>query len=205
MDTTATQSFGGLLESVAAKTPAPGGGAVASAVGALGAALGSMVVAYSVGKKSLAEHRGALEDAAGRLDNARTILLALAGEDAAAFALLTQLRALPGSDPRRIEQEPIARAAVVQAPRSVLAASIDLLRLLESLAPITNRHLRSDLAIAAVLGEATARSAAWNVAVNLPLVDDAGERGALESETARMVADARARAARVEAACAGEQ
>ena len=42
------------LDSVAAKTPAPGGGAVASAVGALSAALAGMVVSYSTGKKNLA-------------------------------------------------------------------------------------------------------------------------------------------------------
>ncbi|MEZ6243951.1 MAG: cyclodeaminase/cyclohydrolase family protein [Phycisphaerales bacterium] len=198
------QTFDDLLASIAAKTPAPGGGAVASAVGALAAALGSMVVAYSVGKKSLAEHEAPLRDAATRLENARAVLLALAGEDAAAFSLLSELQRLPEGDARRASEEGAAREAVLQAPRAVLAASLDLLRLLESLVPITNRHLRSDLAIAAVLAEATARSAAWNVSVNLPLVPDEGRRADLERETARMIADARSRASRVEGACARE-
>ncbi len=205
MDAMHSKSLDDLLAAIASKTPAPGGGAVASAVGALGAALGSMVVSYSVGKKSLAPHEPALRDAARRLETSRSLLLALADEDASAFALLTELRGMPEDDAKRVEQEPIARAAVVQAPRSVLAASLDLLRLLETLAPITNRYLRSDLAIAAVLAEATARAAAWNVRINLPMVGDDGQRAGLEAETARMVADARARADGVEVACAREQ
>jgi formiminotetrahydrofolate cyclodeaminase len=78
-----------------------------------------------------------------------------------------------------------------------------LLRLVESLAPITNKFLRSDLAIAAVLGEAAARSAWWNVLVNLALIPDADERGRVQRSSLAMVDDAAERRVRVERACAG--
>ena len=45
-----------LLAEIGAKSPTPGGGAVACVTAALAAALGRMVVNYSVGKPSLAEH-----------------------------------------------------------------------------------------------------------------------------------------------------
>jgi len=74
-----------LLEAIAARTPAPGGGAVASCIGALGAALASMVVAYSIRHRKLADHQEELQVAARRLMSARTLLLSLADEDAAAY------------------------------------------------------------------------------------------------------------------------
>lgn len=194
--------FEGLLASIASKTPTPGGGAVASAVGALGSALGSMVVAYSVGKKSLAPHQDELEAAVLHLARARELLLLLADADVAAYGELNALQKLPETDPKRVAGWAAAVEGALAAPSAMLAAANDLLRLLERLRPITNEWLKSDLAIAAVLGEACARSAAWNVRINLPLVTDSAERDRLRGETDRAVGDASARAASIEAACA---
>lgn len=198
----ADASFGDLLAQIAARTPAPGGGAVASAVGALGAALGSMVVAYSVGKKSLAAHQAELERSAAQLERARTLMLELAASDMRAYALLNELQRLPEDDARRIAEWDAAALACVQTPRALVALAMDLLRLCESLVPITNVHLRSDLAIAAVLAEACARSGAWNVRINLSLVKSPEERGTLEAEIASALADASARCKAIEVACA---
>jgi len=87
-------------------------------------------------------------------------------------------------------------------PMATIATSVVLLRLFEKLATITNRQLRSDLAIAAVLGEATARSSAWNVAVNAGFLPDQARGRAILQESDRAVREAKALAARVEAACA---
>lgn len=163
------------LARVAAKSPAPGGGAVASAVGALAAALAQMVVAYSAGKKSLAAHEPALRASLARLSRARALLLALADEDAAAYGVVNELMKLPEGDPRRKAEWDEAARACVQAPMGVLAAGVDLLRHMQTLAGVTNRQLRSDLAIAAVLADACCRASKWNVAINLPLLPE-GER-----------------------------
>lgn len=195
-----TLTFAELLDELAAKTPAPGGGAVAAAVGALAGALGGMVISYSVGKKSLAEHKPELELAANRLLAARGLLLALAKEDSEAFGLLSELRRLPEGDPRRIREEPAAKVTVLGAPRATMAAALDLLRLFESLAPITNKYLHSDLAVAAVLGEATARSAWWNVHVNLSMASDT-DRPRIIREGLASLEDARTRRERIERAC----
>jgi formiminotetrahydrofolate cyclodeaminase len=160
-------SLGEFLEQTGAKRPTPGGGAVASVVGALGVALGQMVVAYSIGKKNLAEHQEFLAQAAQRLSRARDVLLRLADEDAAAYGLVNELSKLEAWDPRR-EELPGAQLASAQVPLLVAGVCVEVLRLLIELEPKSNVHLRSDLAIAAILSEATARSAAWNVVVNLP-------------------------------------
>lgn len=196
-------TFGDLLSQIAAKTPAPGGGAVASAVGALGAALGSMVVAYSIGRKALANHQPALQNAAATLERARAVMLRLAEEDAAAYDRFSELSRLPEGDPQRESELPVVATLCLQAPQAAAATACDLLRLLEDLAPITNRNLRSDLAIAAILAEAAARSAWWNVLVNLPNLPDAAQRDRIAADVQAMLEEASHRRHRIEQACAG--
>ncbi|HEX8877274.1 MAG TPA: cyclodeaminase/cyclohydrolase family protein [Phycisphaerales bacterium] len=158
--------LGEFLTAVGAKSPAPGGGAVASAVGALSAALAQMVVNYSIGKKNLLEQQGELQAAIEALEKARAHLLELAQQDAAAYAVLNELQRLPPEDARRTREIGAAVERAVEVPWTVLLRSIELLKDFERLAPMTNKFLRSDLGIAAVLAEATARSAAWNVRIN---------------------------------------
>jgi formiminotetrahydrofolate cyclodeaminase len=59
---------------------------------------------------------------------------------------------------------------------------VDVLECLEGLIGRSNERLASDLAIAAVLGEASVRSAAWNVHVNAVSLEDGGERFVREAD-----------------------
>jgi formiminotetrahydrofolate cyclodeaminase len=189
------------LRQVGAKVPAPGGGAVACSTGATAAALAKMVVEYSLGKKNLAEHQPALARAAAALARLADLFMLLADEDAAAYGLVNELSKLPETDERRRREYTAAAAAAVQAPRAALAACADLLTLIESLVPITNRHLRSDLAIAGVLGEAGAKAAWWNVAINLSLIPDPDRRAAVEAECRAEIDRAVRQRAAVEKGC----
>lgn len=193
--------FGDLLDQVAAKSPTPGGGAVASAVGALAAALAQMVLNYSVGKKSLAAHEPVLREHLAGLDRARALFLQLAAEDAAAYGLVNELARLPEGDARRLSELPDAVRASVQAPLATMAAGVETLRRFETLAAITNRHLRSDLAVAAILAEAAGRASRWNVLVNAPSLPTLPERDATQREADRLAADAARLCAAVELAC----
>lgn len=186
------------LQQVGDKSPTPGGGAVASVVGALGAALARMVVSYTRGKKAFAQHETALADADRILINAGGLMMRLAEEDAQAYGLVNELSRLPEDDPRR-EALPGAVAASVQVPLAVVAACVDLLRLFERLAGSTNRHLRSDLAIAAILADASARASWWNIAVNAA---GAGGLGSASLDQARsLLAESAKRCARVLSFC----
>ena len=196
----AEQSISVFLDSLGAKTPTPGGGGATALVGAIAAALARMVVAHSVGKASLEAHRPALEEALGALEAARDILLRLGEEDAEAYALVNALWKLSKDDPRRVEGLPDAVRLATRVPLSIIATAADLLRLLERLSGMTNRHLRSDLAIAAVLAEAVARAARWTVEANLPLLSK-GESEKAAGDADGMLGDIVERAKRVEAAC----
>ncbi len=79
-----------------------------------------------------------------------------------------------------------------------------LMSLLERLTSATNRMLVSDLAIAAILAEAGAKAAAWNIHVNLPLVADETRRKAIQIETDLSLANAARLRDRIESACRQE-
>ncbi len=182
------------LTELAAKTPAPGGGAAAPVCAAVGAALANMVIAYSVGKKSLAEHRPALEAAAEKLMSATRRFQALAEEDAVAYTRLNELQRLPEEDPRLAELPQVKQEAI-DIPTQAVALCAEMLAVCESLAPISNKFLLSDLAIAAVLIEASGRASRWNVLVN------AGDDPAPLVEVDAMLERAALSRERVESAC----
>ena len=166
----ASLSVGGFLESLNAKLPTPGGGSAAAITGATACATAGMVLSYSIDKKSLAQYRSHNSDAQNQLNRARLMFLALADEDAAGYGMLNSLWKLDKDDPKRVAQWDEAVAGAINPPRAMLALSVDLLRLCEQLITTTNKQLKSDLGVAAVLGQAAARSAAWNIRINIPLL-----------------------------------
>jgi len=196
-----SRQLGPLTDAVAAHTPTPGGGAVAPAVGALAAALGSMVVTYTEGKKKYAEHAALHASAAERLGEFRHGLLAAADRDARAYEALSGAMALDKDDPQRAGRVSAAAADAARVPAGVIAMCHELLQLLESLAGRTNRMLRSDLAIAAILAEACCRASAWNVRINLPLMSLGPDRDTLAILADSASGKARELSDRVEHAC----
>ncbi|MCL4222131.1 MAG: cyclodeaminase/cyclohydrolase family protein [Phycisphaerales bacterium] len=193
IDSLANLSLATLLERLASKEPVPGGGAVAPLIGAFSAGLAQMVVAYSIGKKSLAEHEEELREASVRLERARVALLDLADADAGAYAVLNAAFKMDKADEQRGEKIAAGARAAVIPPQATMAMGVDLLRLYERLGAITNKQLASDLRIAAILGEACARASAENILVNLPMLGDAKRAAELRGECERSVGEAHAR------------
>ncbi len=171
------------LNALGSKTPAPGGGATAAVVGAVGVAQALMVVEYSIGKKDLAEHRELLSAAMAKLTRARQVLLTLADEDGTAYAALNALQKLPEGDPVRASELPAAAKASAMVPMFVLATCVEALETLAGIKGKTNRFLESDLRISAIALSAAAQSSRCNVEVNLPLIEDVVSR---ESERRTM-------------------
>lgn len=192
---------GDLLADLAAKRPVPGGGAAAGIVTATAAGLASMVVAYSVGRKSLVEHQAELAALGARLESLRLDALAAAEEDATAYAGLQALWSLDRDDPVRVEKWAPAVEAAISAPRRIMAIAVEVLEIAERLEDRSNRMLRSDLAIAATLADAGHRSGAANVRINLPLLEDDSRLEAESRDLDAAIDGLRRRAERLERAC----
>jgi formiminotetrahydrofolate cyclodeaminase len=173
---------------LASGRPVPGGGSAAAVAAALAASLTSMVVRLSVDRPAFEAHAALYGEALSASDAARVRFLALADEDASAYAAYRQARGLPRATAAEAasREAAISRAARRSAdvPLAVADACARQVELVERLAGRSNPHASSDLDCAALLLEAAARAAVANVLVNLPSVADA-----LYAEQARSLVD----------------
>ena len=117
------QSCAGFAEALAAKTPVPGGGGASALVGALGAALCSMVAGYTVGKPKYAAVEEDVKAVLAQAEELRGRLLALMDEDAAAFEPLSRAYAIPRDDPGRGEVMEECLRAAARPPMELLRLS----------------------------------------------------------------------------------
>src|SRR5688500_6297177 len=185
-----TTTIGDFLNAAAAKQPAPGGGSVAALAGALAASMGEMVLNYSVGKKSLAQHEPELRAALAELTRARGLLLQLMAEDQQAYEALTAARKLPESSPTRQRDFDVALLASIRVPQAMGATALAILQLADLLVDKVNHYLLSDLAVCCELAMATVRCAVYNVRANLPDVTDPADLQKIELTAGALVAHA---------------
>ena len=163
------------LAQLAARVPAPGGGATAALHAAQAAALVAMVARYSDSAK-YADHAEEIATITATADRLRENALGLAEEDAAAFTAVTTAYGLPKgtADEAAARSEAIAKALVAAAhvPAIVVAVAEQVLGLAEQLLPIGNRNVISDVVAAAEAARAAATTARVNVEVNLGGIKD---------------------------------
>jgi glutamate formiminotransferase / formiminotetrahydrofolate cyclodeaminase len=183
------------LESLAAKTPTPGGGSVAALAGALGAALTHMVAGLTVGRKKYANVAAdvnlVLNDAA-ELQQKLTDAIA---EDAAAFEkVMTAFRNKELDEEARAEAVEKATIGAAEVPLRVASMSRDVAILAETIAKVGNVNAVSDAAAAVIMARAAVQAAALNVKINVVGLQDRSlaaewksEIERLELETSRLV------------------
>ncbi|MGH3864952.1 MAG: cyclodeaminase/cyclohydrolase family protein [Pseudonocardiaceae bacterium] len=173
--------IGDFLDQLAARVPAPGGGAAAALSAAQAAALLSMVARYSTGEK-YAEHAETIRAVLAESETMRDRAVTLARDDAAAFTVVAAAYQLPKATP----EEQATRAAAIaralsgaaQPPAATITAAARLVELAETLLPIGNRNVITDVAVAAELARAAASCARLNVEINLAgLTDEDARRG----------------------------
>jgi formiminotetrahydrofolate cyclodeaminase len=185
-----TSTIEQFLDATAAKQPAPGGGSVTALTGALAAAIGEMVLNYSIGKKGLEAYQDELRPAVEELHRARLLMLELMVEDQAAYAALTALRKLPHDAPQRLAEYPVALLASIRAPQAIGATAVAILGVCDRITNFVNYYLLSDLAVSADLAMATVRCAVYNVRVNLTSLTEESDRRAVEQSIGQLLANA---------------
>jgi methenyltetrahydrofolate cyclohydrolase len=181
------------LDLLAARVPAPGGGGAAAVTCALAAGLVAMAARFSD-----AQLPGAA-DVADQADQLRQRAAGLADQDAAAYGAVLDAYRLPrdggGGGERRRRIEAALRGAA-EVPLEIAGIAEQVAGLAAQVAAGGNPNLRGDTVTAAHLAEASARSAAALVDINVALGRLAG---GLSGRAASAVAATQAAAARATA------
>lgn len=198
------ESVSGFVASVAAPTPAPGGGSVAAHVGALGAALAQMVAGLTVGRKKYAAVDAEMKELGLKAAALVTELQKLVERDAAAYGEVTTAYKLP----KETEEQNAARVKAIddalvhaaQVPLETARACAAVATLAGTAADIGNTNAASDAGVAALLAEAACRGAVYNVRINVSSMTDKARGMALSSEAEKVLQAASRDAARATAA-----
>ena len=178
----------GLAEETASESPAPGGGSISAYMGALGAALGTMVANLSAHKAAYDDRWEEFSDMAEVGQTLMDELLHLVDEDTAAFNRIMAVFAMPKKTP----EEKAARAAALeeatlyatQVPLHTMKKAYEVFDLVENMAANGNPASVTDAGVGALAARAAVRGAGLNVRVNAAGLKDRDAADALVAEAA---------------------
>lgn len=148
------------LDALAAKAPVPGGGSAASLVGALGAALISMVAQYSLGKGKPPSVEKKIEGILLQSESIRGRFLALVDLDAEAYLNVVKSRK---ADPE-VKKEALRKAREV--PMEACRLCFQAVELTPFLVEEGNQFLLSDVRVALEMLLAAFNASLVNVEIN---------------------------------------
>lgn len=164
------------LDRLASRSPEPGGGSASALVGAVGAALVSMVANLTLGKEKYADVQDRIEELLRESEGLRADLQDLLQRDTEVYADVSAAYKLP----RETEEQKAERNARIQealkkateVPFEIAEKCLEVARLSETAAEIGNVGAVSDAGVAVLLAEAAAQSAALNVKINVNSIED---------------------------------
>lgn len=184
---TAEQTCQGFLDALASKAPVPGGGGASALVGALGAALCTMVGNYTVGKKKYADVEEDVKALMAKAEDIRARLLALVDADAEAFEPLSKAYAIPKDDPSReaVMEKCLQDAAAT--PMSILRLSCEAIDLHREMLDKGSVIMLSDVGTGVIFCQSALYGAALNVRVNTKSMADRTFAQAMDEEVDALV------------------
>jgi methenyltetrahydrofolate cyclohydrolase len=164
------------LERLASGDPTPGGGSAAAIMGAMGAALVSMVCNVSMGKKGYEAAEDELRAVRAQSETLRLRLTAMVAQDVDAFDGLMAAYKLPKlSDEdkaRRVDAIQASLRRATEVPLDCTRACAEVIGLARRAGELGYRGVISDAGVGAAAAYAAARSAALNVYINAPALKD---------------------------------
>lgn len=159
----------------ASESPAPGGGSVSAAVGAMGAALGTMVANLSAHKRGWDDRWKEFSDQAEKGKLAYESLLALVDEDTLAFNGVMDAFGLPKDtqDQKDSRRKAILAATInaIEVPFRVIRTASESLELLLAMAETGNPNSASDVAVGALCLRTAVSGALLNIRINAADLD----------------------------------
>jgi formiminotetrahydrofolate cyclodeaminase len=185
------ESVAVFLDQLASKASTPGGGSAAAIMGAMGAALVSMVCNLTIGKEKYAAVEGEMKALVAESEKLRAELTAHVNADVQAFDQVMAAYGLPKGD----DAEKAARTAAIQtalrtatevplACARTCAAAIALSR---RAAELGNLNVISDAGVAVMAAYAGLKSAALNVYINVGSLKDEAFATAARNEIEALV------------------
>ena len=184
----------GFAAETASESPAPGGGSISAYMGALGAALGTMVANLSSHKAGWDDRWEEFSDWADRGQALLAELLHLVDEDTEAFNRIMAVFAMPKST----DEEKAARSAALQeatlyateVPLRTMKAAVRVFPLVRTMAETGNPNSVSDAGVGALAARSAVLGACLNVKINAAGLKDRERAGALVAEAESIAADA---------------
>ena len=160
------------METLASKAPVPGGGGASALVGAVSAALCSMVANLTSGKKKYAQYQPDIERILEKMEQSRGNMLRLIQKDAQVFEPLSAAYGIPKDAPGREEIMERALYAASDVPLEIMQEAAGILDCLEELAQKGSRLAVSDVGVAASACRCCLEGAVMNVYINTKLMKD---------------------------------
>ena len=166
----------GFVEETASESPAPGGGSVSAALGALGAALATMVANLSSHKRGWDDRWEGFSEAAVEGKDFYTKLVDLVDEDTDAFNQVLAAFKLPqgGDEERQARAEAVERAtkAATEVPLRVMEVAAGALDVIRRMAETGLASSASDAGVGAICARAAVMGAHLNIRINTANLDD---------------------------------
>lgn len=194
-------SVKGFARETASESAAPGGGSVSAYMGALAAALGTMIANLSAHKRGWDDRWKEFSDWAERGQDVMERLLRLVDEDTEAFAKIMDVFSMP----KGTEEEKAARAEAMEkatlyasrVPLKTMQTAMEAMPVALAMARIGNPASASDAGVGAIAALAAVRGAHLNVRINAAGLKDRALAAELTDEAARIEAEAVAAEAEV--------
>ena len=164
------------LNDLASQKATPGGGSAAAIMGAMGAALVSMVCNLTIGKKNYREFEEELKSVLRKAEELRRDLNEMIEAAGQGFDAVMRAYGMP----RQTEDETATRAQAIQTalktatlvPLRCCRSCREVIALGAVVAKKGNRNVVSDAGVAVLAGYAALRSAALNVFTNARVITD---------------------------------
>ncbi len=184
----------GFAEETASESPAPGGGSISAYMGALAAALGTMVANLSSHKAGWDDRWEEFSDWADKGHALMRELLHLVDEDTEAFNRIMAVFGMPKST----DEEKAARSAALQeatlyatqVPLRTMQTAYKTFEVVKAMAEIGNPNSVSDAGVGALSARSAVLGACLNVKINAAGLKDRAVADKLVADAVALAADA---------------